>query len=240
MRSNIIRAGFGALLLSFAFVASAQDAATPATDPPAPAAAPTAATQAPASDAATPAPSPADAPVAANGTGTLLVDVLPFSSEVELKKKVRSQLEGGGVDWGLDGQRLVFTQVNKQFVNFNMGYYTRFGKQQSVTLPAGEYRLTGIGLNMGFGFDVQKLLAKGAYVNEDVIRFVVEPGKTTKLTVNPVVRADNAGIVKFFVPQLLISVSTDASATAPLSVTGRMPTSINWGEYQGDLKFKTP
>ena len=227
MLLNHFRAGVGALLLSFACASFAQDAATPAE----PAAAPVAA------EAAAPAPAAAPVPPMAAGTGTLIVDVQPFTSEVELKKKVRSQLEGGGVDWGLDGQRLVFTQVNKQFVNFNMGYYTRFGNQQSVTLPAGEYRLTGIGLNMGFGFDVQKLLAKGAFVNEDVIVFVVEPGKTTKLTVNPVIKPDNAGIVKFFVPQLLISVTTDAGTTAAVSVTARVPTSKVWGEYTGDLKF---
>ena len=231
MLTNLFRAGVGALLLSFACAVPAQDAATPVAEPAAPAAA---APVAPVADVPA---TPAVAPVPMTGTGTLVVDVLPFTSEVELKKKVRAQLEGGGVDWGMDGRRLVFTQMNKQFVNFNMGYYTRFGKQQTVTLPAGEYRITGIGLNLGFGFDVQKILDRGGYVNEDIVKFVVEPGKTTKLTVNPVVRADNAGLVKFFVPQLLISVTTDAGTTTPVSVAGHTPTSINWGEYKGDLKF---
>ena len=233
MLQTVIRAGLGALLLSIAFHASAQDVAAPAAAPVdgAPASASTSAA------VAAPVAAPAPDTAAVAGVGTLLVDVLPMTSEVELKKKVRAQLEGGGVEWGVDGQRMVLSQVNKQFVNFNIGNFTRFGKQQSLMLPAGEYRITGIGLNVSFGFDVLKMLDRGAYVNEGIVTFVVEPGKTTKLTINPVVRADNAGIVKFFIPQLLVSVANDAGSTTPVSVTGRVPTSINWGGYTGDLKF---
>jgi hypothetical protein len=234
MLSNFARAGLGALLLSLALGASAQDVPAPVVEPAA--TAPAATVPVAPVDAALPA-APAPAAVPMVGTGTLVVDVLPFTSEVDLKKKVRAQLESGGLEWGQHGDRIVFSLVNKRFINFDMGYFTRYGSQQTLQLPAGEYRITGVGFNASFGFDVNKMLSRGAWFNEDVVRFVVEPGKTTKMTVNPVIRKDNAFLINVFMPELLVSIATDAGTSAPVSIAASLPTSVKWDDYKGDLKF---
>ena len=42
-------------------------------------------------------------------TERLQINVAPFTSEVEIKEKVRKQIEGGGMEWGQAGNRLVVT-----------------------------------------------------------------------------------------------------------------------------------
>ncbi|HMB56770.1 MAG TPA: hypothetical protein VKM35_06135 [Arenimonas sp.] len=50
-------------------------------------------------------------------TGTLVVDIPAFTSEITLKPKIKSQLDSGGLEWGQTGDRIVFTLLNKRFVN---------------------------------------------------------------------------------------------------------------------------
>ena len=70
--------------------------------------------------------------------GTLVVDVGPFTSEVELKDKIQKQLESGGIEWGQAGNRIVFTTVNKRFLNFDIAQFTRYGTQKLLELPEGD------------------------------------------------------------------------------------------------------
>jgi hypothetical protein len=159
---------------------------------------------------------------------------LPFTSEVELRKQ--TSLGFAGLDWGLDGQRLVFSQVSKLYVNFKLDYFTRYGTAQSVTLPAGEYRVTGIGVDLNLGLKMEKILDRGAFVNEDVVRFVVAPGKATRLTVETAIHPDQVFIGRLYVPDVRVSVAGDEGTTAPVPVFARTATSIGWGAYTGDLK----
>jgi hypothetical protein len=178
-----------------------------------------------------------EVPVAAVGTGTLVVDVKAFTSEKELPKKVEKQLKNGGLEWGFKDGLIVFTMVAKQFVDFPINHLTRYGQSESLTLPAGEYRITGIGLEMTAGFSVQKILDRGAFVNEDVIAFRVEPGKTTTLAISPVIKRDNAFVVDFWMPTLMTSVVSDSGPAEEKALNIRGERSIAWPNYGGPLKF---
>ena len=46
------------------------------------------------------------APMVAHADGTLQLNIAPFTSEIEIKEKVRKQIEGGGMEWGLAGNRM--------------------------------------------------------------------------------------------------------------------------------------
>lgn len=192
-----------------------------------------------AQEAAPQTPAAAGTAPAALQVGTLVVDIAAFSSERELPKKVVRQLESGAIEWGVKDQQLVFTMVNRRFVDFPVTHMTRYGTSESMLLPAGTYKVTGIGLELSAGFNVQKILDRGAYVNEDVLAFTIEPGKTTTLKINPKIYKDNAFVVNFWMPSLMTSVITDSGASAETSLCSRQPTSINWPQYSGPLKFKT-
>lgn len=176
-------------------------------------------------------------PPAPSATGTLLVDIKPFTSEKELPKKVDKQLKNGGLEWGIRDNLIVFTMVNKQFVDFPINHMTRYGQNESLTLPAGEYRVTGIGMEMTAGFNVQKILDRGAFVNDDVVTFRIEPGKATTLSINPVIKKDNAFVVDFWMPTLMASIAGEAAATEEKALNLRSETSIAWPQYKGPLKF---
>jgi len=172
-----------------------------------------------------------------DATGTLRVDIKPFTSEKELPKKVDKQLKSGGLEWGIRDDLIVFTMVNKQFVDFPINHMTRYGQNESLTLPVGEYRVTGIGMEMTAGFNVQKILDRGAFVNDDVVTFRIEPGKTTTLRINPVIKKDNAFVVDFWMPTMMASVAGESGATEEKALNARSETSIAWPEYKGPLKF---
>ena len=172
-----------------------------------------------------------------SGTGTLVVDIKPFTSEKELPKKVDKQLRSGGLEWGIRDNLIVFTMVNKQFVDFPVNHMTRYGQNEELQLPAGEYQITGIGMEMTAGFNVQKILDRGAFVNENVVTFRIEPGKTTTLSINPVIKRDGAFVVDFWMPTMLASIATEAGAGEEKALNVRGETSIAWPQYKGPLKF---
>ena len=174
---------------------------------------------------------------AETGTGTLVVDVLPFRSEKDLPKKVVKQLEKGGLEWGIRDRQLVFTMVAKQHIDFPVMHLTRYGSNESLTLPVGEYRVTGIGLEMNTAFSVEKVLEKGAYVNEDIVVFKIEPGKTTTLSIVPQIMIDRTFVLNFWMPSMMASVNDGTATTAPISLNDRNDRSITWPNYNGPLKF---
>lgn len=183
---------------------------------------------------------PADAgaaPVAA--TGTLNFNVLPFRSDANLPRKVISQLESGAIEWGQKGNQIVVTMVNKRFIDFDVNHMTRYGSAETLPLPAGTYRITGVGLEMHTAFSIDKVLAKGAYVNEDIIEFTIEPGRTTTLTIDPVIEKDATFFLSFYMPALMASISTEGGTpTQPRALNQREATSIAWPQYEGPLKFR--
>lgn len=173
----------------------------------------------------------------ASATGTLNVEVKAFTSEKELPKKVDKQLRSGGLEWGIRDNQIVFTMVNKQFIDFPINHMTRYSQNESLELPAGDYKVTGIGMEMTAGFNVQKILDRGAFVNQDVITFRIEPGKTTTLSINPVIKKDNAFVVDFWMPTLMASINDGTVSSEEKALNARGDTSIAWPQYTGPLKF---
>ncbi|KAF1723110.1 hypothetical protein [Pseudoxanthomonas wuyuanensis] len=175
--------------------------------------------------------------LAAAETGTLVVDIKPFTSEKELPKKVARRLQSGALEWGIRDRQLVFTLVNKQFIDFPISHMTRYGQQETLSLPAGEYKVTGIGLDMTTSFSVEKVLERGAFVNEDVLVFRIEPGKTTTLSINPIIRRDATFAVNFWMPTLMTRAVTETEDMPESALNTRGPSSIAWPDYTGPLKF---
>jgi hypothetical protein len=62
-------------------------------------------------------------------TGTLNVDILDFTSDVKLKPKVEKAIKTGGMEWGVKDGLIVFSMVNKRFINFDMPQFTRYGRR---------------------------------------------------------------------------------------------------------------
>lgn len=178
------------------------------------------------------------APLAAYADGTLTINMAPFTSEVKLKDKIRKQLEGGGMEWGLAGDRLVITSVNKQFVGPTIDHLTRFGTNYSQALPAGEYHVSGVGMLYDGGLSVEKVLSKGAFFNENIMSFRIEDGKVTTLDIKPTIRASSGFFLKLFMPEFLATTTLDGTASPEVSINSRTEKSVSWDDYHGDLKFK--
>jgi hypothetical protein len=176
-------------------------------------------------------------PVFAQATGTLVFDLKPFTSEVDLKEKIEKQLKAGGLEWGVVGNELVVTLVNKRFINAEIPNLTRFGERKEIQLPAGQYTLTCVGLIPEGGLSVDKVLSKGAYFNEDVLSFTIEAGETTVLDVSSVIRKENTFFLKFFVPEVSVSVVANGVGFEAEPINLRGDSSVAWDDYSGPLKF---
>ena len=172
-------------------------------------------------------------------TGTLLVDIAPFTSEIKLKKKIQTQLESGGIEWGQGSNRIVFTMVNKRFVNFDLPEFTRFGTQKSLELQAGDYTVTCIGLVFHTAFSPEKVLSKGGYFNENLMTVHIDAGKITTLKILPIIRKQATFFLNFFVPELLASTIVDGTESAQVSLNAQTEHSIKWDDYSEDLKFRS-
>jgi hypothetical protein len=176
-------------------------------------------------------------PALAADSGTLVFRVQSFTSEIDLKPKIQARLESGGLEWGLHEHELVVTLVNKRFVGVDIPYLTRFGTEQELQLPAGEYTLSCVGMIPEGGLSVEKALSRGAYVNDDVLRFTIRAGERTELQVLPVIRKKSTFLLKFFIPELTVKVIENGDAGEERSVNLRDEHSVAWDEYSGPLKF---
>ena len=172
-------------------------------------------------------------------TGKLLLDVRPFTSEVKLKKKVDDTLRHGALDWGVKDGRIVFTSVAKQYINFEMNNFTRFGETKELELPPGEYKISCAGLVPHTAFSPQAILSKGGFFNIDVMTVRIEAGKTTTLTIAPVIRKQRTLLLNFFQAELLATASIDGVTSPEVSLNMEAPNSVKWDAYTGDLKFQT-
>jgi hypothetical protein len=169
--------------------------------------------------------------------GTLVFDVKPFTSEIDLKEKVEKQLKSGGIEWGLAEGQLVVSMVNKRFIRFELPNLTRYGEKKTLELAPGDYRITCVGFAPEGGLSVEKALRKGAYFNLDVVRFKVEAGKTATVEVLPIIQKKSTFFVKMFIPNLVVKISEGGAAGAESVINERTPASIAWEDYNGPLKF---
>lgn len=180
------------------------------------------------------------APAVARGegvpTGTLVFEVKPFSSQVDLEVKVYEELASGGVKWGAQNGRLVVSMVNPRFIHFDLPYVTGHGNRQTIELPPGSYDLSCVGYIAAGKGNVEKELRKGAYFNLDVLSFRVAAGRTTLLEVTPVVRAHSEAFVEYPMPELLVKVTEDGVVGAEVVINERTGASVPWDNYEGSLK----
>lgn len=175
--------------------------------------------------------------VAQEARGTLVFDVKPFTSEIELKEKIESQLKSGGLEWGVADGQLVVSMVNKRFVRFDLSNFTRYGESKTLELAPGTYRLTCIGFVPEGGMSAEKALRKGAYFNLDIRTFDVVAGKTTTIEVHPKIQKNSVFLTKFYVPELLVKVIEDGETRAEGVISARTEASVPWEDYNGPLKF---
>jgi hypothetical protein len=173
-------------------------------------------------------------------SGTLVVDIKPYAPANMMPRSVAKQLQDGALGWGVQDNRLVVSLVNRQFLDFPLDHMTAYGEQEAVTLPAGEYMVTGVGLRMVTSEKAETMLRRGAFVNEDVMTFRIEPGKTTTLSINPMIQLDSTLAVNFWLPTLVARVSNEHGEGAETALNQRGPDSIAWQQYQGPLKPASP
>ena len=93
---------------------------------------------------------------------------------------------------------------------------------------------------MKTAFSPEKVLAKGGFFNENVLAFSIEAGKTTTLSLDPVIAKDMTFLIEWYMPALLASVTIDSNTTEPKAINLREDGSVAWPDYSGPLKFVAP
>jgi len=169
-------------------------------------------------------------------TGTLIVDVEPYTSAKRLSRKVVRQLDSATLEWGVRDREVVFSLLGTRFVDFPLDHSMRYGQKESLALPAGEYRVTGVGLEMTTSYTADLLVKRGAFVNEDVLTFRIEPGRTTTLAISPVMQRDITFNIDFWMPTMMASIRTEEGETQEVALNARGPASVAWPAYDGPLK----
>ena len=176
--------------------------------------------------------------VAQQLTGKLTVDIQMFTSEVKLKPKVENILKGGGLEWGAKDGNIVFTMVNKRFINFDIQNYTAYGKQTTIDLPEGDYTISGVGLIPSTGVSPEKVLAKGGYFNEKIMTIRIEANKTSVIKISPVIQKNATFFVNYFMPDLVTTTLTPEGVASPeVSIVAKNENSLPWATYTGFLKL---
>jgi hypothetical protein len=177
-----------------------------------------------------------------SSSGTLLVDVKPYESDVDMNKNVRKQLEHAGLEWGVVDHTIVFTLVDKRFVNAELPHMTRYGESKALELKSGDYTITCIGFVLAStSSDVEKSLSSSAFVNENVMTFTISHDRITTVKVLPIFQKQaKRGFrrsISVLVPDLAVSVLGDEAPKAAITINKRTPSSIAWDIYSGPLKF---
>ncbi|HLJ79630.1 MAG TPA: hypothetical protein VKT75_19595 [Acidobacteriaceae bacterium] len=179
----------------------------------------------------------------AQQSGTLVFDLRNYTSATKMPKKSEKQLEHGGVRWGMLDNSLLISFVNEKFVKADTPYLTRFGEQKTLEMKAGQYTITCIGFEFNStSTDLDKVLAKSAFFNNEVVAFTVLPGKTTTLQVFPIYEAESQrrflAKFTFFTPDLKVQVLEDGVPKGEeVVINRRTANSVAWDDYHGPLKF---
>jgi hypothetical protein len=182
-------------------------------------------------------------PVSAQQSGNLVFDLKNYTSAAKLPKNAQKSLEHAGILWGMLDNTLVIPMVDSKYVKADVPNLTRFGEQKTLELKPGTYTITCIGYEFSStSRDIDKVLAKSAFFNNDVVTFSVLPGKTTTLEISPIYEAESQWRVlskfTFFLPDLKIHVLEDGIPKGEdIVVNRRTDKSVAWDDYHGPLKF---
>jgi len=183
-------------------------------------------------------------PILGQQSGTLVFEVKNYTSDAKLPKKIQKVMEHGGIGWGTLDNSVLISMVRENFVKADLQYFTRFGEQKTLEMKAGQYTITCIGYEFvsTWSLDVDKNLAKSAFINSDIVTFTVLPGKTTTLEISPVIVAKSVWVrlssVTMFSPDLTVRVLEDGAPKGEdVVITRRTENSVAWNDYHGPLKF---
>lgn len=179
----------------------------------------------------------------AQQSGNLVLDLKNYTSDAKLPKNSQKSLEHAGLRWGMLDNTVLISMVDPRYVKADTPYLTRFGEQKTLDLKPGTYTITCIGYEFSStSRDVDKVLAKSAFFNNDVITFSILPGKTTVLEISPTYEAESQwralSKFTFFIPDLKVHVLEDGTPKSEdVVVNRRTDKSVAWNDYHGPLKF---
>ncbi|MGA2898418.1 MAG: hypothetical protein ABSE27_12605 [Acidobacteriaceae bacterium] len=186
-------------------------------------------------------------PMFGQQTGTLVFDMknFTFGEKVSAKaqKQIQKELKHGGTHWGMVDRTLLIPMVNDSLVKVDGLSLTRFGDLKKLELAPGDYTITCIGYEFaGNSTDMDKVLSKNAFFNLDVLKFTIEPGKTTTIEVSLNYEPQSAWFrlarETMYVPDVAVRVLQDGTQVGEaMVVSRRTEKSVAWDDYHGPLKF---
>ena len=172
-------------------------------------------------------------------TGQLEFDVQPHVVIDRLNKALRSRVQFLTVDWGIEDNHLVISQVNPTLLDREFPHKIRFGENVSVELDSGAYEVSCVGFNLESNSkNLDKVLSKSAFFNLSVLRFQIAPGKTTTLEVVPEVHRHKTFTLQMAIPELRVRVIEDGVEVGTGLLCRRTETAVAWDDYSGPLKFR--
>lgn len=173
-------------------------------------------------------------------SGTLVLDVKQYDSDVKLDDNIKKQLKHSGVEWGVVDDILVIPQVNKKFLKPEIPHLTRYGERGTLQAKPGVYKITCVGYALNsLSRDIEKVLSKNAFFNNAVMTFTVFSGKTTLLEFLPTIQKQAKGAwvrLKLYIPDLRVRVIEDGVVKADSVISLRTSSSVAWDDYTGPLK----
>ena len=176
-------------------------------------------------------------------SGLLVFDLQKYTSDVKLPKKIQTQLEHAGLQWGMVKHTLLIPLVNQKFVNIDTLNLTRFGEQKTLEVTPGDYTITCIAHEFNSNStSADKFLSKNAFFNMDVLKFTMLPGKVTTIEVSSKYKPQSAWFrlskETMYIPEVSVEVMVDGTAAGEaLGVDRRTDKSVAWDDYKGPLKF---
>jgi hypothetical protein len=175
-------------------------------------------------------------------TGSLVLDLKSLKSDVKIKKNIEKQLANAGLRWTIVDNTVVIPMIDEKFVRPELANVTRYGETDAIDLKPGKYSITCIGYaHSSNSRDVDKVLSASAFFNEGAVTFIVEPGKTTTLEIEPVLQKQKKSSflikTKVYVPDLRTKVVVDGEESEVVIINQRIDSSIAWDDYSGSLKF---
>jgi hypothetical protein len=182
-------------------------------------------------------------PLLGQQTGTLVLEMKPYSSDAKLPKAVQKQLEHAGLQWGIADRTLLFPLVNQKFVKVDTLNLTRFGEQRALPMAPGDYTITCIGFDFNStSANVDKSLSKNAFFDIDVLKFTILSDRTTTIEVTSDFKPQSAWFrlskVTMYNPEVKVRVLQDGAQTGDaVVIDARTDKSVAWDDYKGPFKF---
>ena len=132
--------------------------------------------------------------------------------------------------------QLVVVAVPNSLFDVEISNFSRYGTQQEIELPAGDYTLTCVGLVPSLAWDVPTLLRKSGFINHDVLHFAIKEGETTVLEARTTILKRRAALMPIHFREIVVTVLERGAPVAEAVINTRTASSIAWRDYHGPLK----